>query len=164
MTKEWFFVLNATLIAGVIFLFFDNNTVAGLSWVSLTSALVMIVFIIFWGRKARSMQGNRTMRVTAINSHRAYIATFTTFVLIGVMGIEVLVRTEGGLWGESVLKIFHFSFVLITVVSFLATRFYVTGIADPRRHKTFAYFFLTSYLLVYSSGTILLFEKYPFVQ
>lgn len=150
------------VLVGVLFLFCDNETVAVLSWLSLASATGMVVFIALWGRRARRVREGAGGEIDAVDMHRAFIAIFTTFVLIGVIGIEILVRNEGRLWGEIQLKIFHFFFVFLTIASFMATRFRITGIADHTRHKKFAYFFLTSYLLVFCSGTILLFEKFPF--
>lgn len=161
MTKEWFFVLGATVLAGILFLFCDNETVAALSWLSLTSATCMIVFIVIWGRRARRVREGVGNEIDAVDIHQVFIAIFTTFVLVGVVGIEVLVRGQGGLWGGMRLKIFHFFFVFLAVVSFAMVKFHITGIADRTRHKKFAYFFLASYLFVYSSGTVLLLEKFP---
>lgn len=162
MSCQWFYVLAVVLVSGIFFWMGDPLRAAYLGWLSLGSGVLFMGYVISTGIRARRLQRGKEEAPDAVNIHRIHVAILTTFILIGVVGMEIAVRKTGGLWGNPVLVTFHLLLVGFTTATYLLARFQVTGLRDSRRHRYVVYPFTFLFIATFTTGTILLLEQFPF--
>ena len=162
MSREWLYVLAAVFLSGVFFWTNDAETAAHLGWLSLSSGVLFLGYVISTGIRAKRLRKGEAEEPDAVDIHRIHVAILTTLILIGVVGIEIAIRKVGGLWGNPMLIAFHLVLVGLAAVAFILARFRTTGLHDRRRHRYVAYTFMVFFTAAYATGTILLFEQFPF--
>ncbi|OGZ05557.1 MAG: hypothetical protein A3C93_05230 [Candidatus Lloydbacteria bacterium RIFCSPHIGHO2_02_FULL_54_17] len=118
------------------------------------SATSFLVFVWLQGR--RSKGGNSEENAL----HRIWVKIFVGTLLLGVVGVEGLVRSHGGWWDTSWLAWLHMALVIVVSTLFCLLYFRFTGLRDPARHRVFAYVFIFLYFGMLVTGGVLL-SRYP---
>ena len=163
MKREWYVIFGITLSVAVWALFLSTSTVATIAITSLGCGFVSMFFLARSGIVLRRVRAGKMHDPYAFDMHRGCIALFTTFILIGVVCIEIVVRREHGLWGEGWLKSFHFTFVGLTIFTYLNVRFRFTGLMNPKIHRRLVYVFFLCYAATLTTGAMLLDERFSFL-
>ena len=162
MSRQWLYVLAIVFVSGIFFLIGDPVRAAYLGWLSFGSGALFMGYVILTGIRARRLRKGKPEDPDAVDIHRIHVAILTTFILVGVVGMEIAVRKAGGLWGDPAMIVFHFVLVGFTAATYLLARFYMTGLCDPRRHRYVVYPFTVLFIATFTTGTILLLERFPF--
>ena len=162
MSREWLYVFVVVLVSGVFFWTSNPEVAAHLGWLSLGSGLLFMGYVISTGIRAKCLRRGEAEDPDAVDIHRIHVAVLTTFILVGVVGMEIAVRKVGGLWGSPAMIAFHFILVGLTVITYLLARFRTTGLHDQRRHRQAVYTFFVLFIATFTTGTILLLEQFPF--
>lgn len=162
MSRQWFYVLAVVLVSGIFFWTGNSVRAAYLGWLSLGSGVLFMGYVIATGIRARRLRKGKAEAPDAVDVHRIHVAILTTFILIGIVGMEIAVRKAGGLWGDPVILTFHFVLVGLTTATYLLARFYMTGLSAPRRHRYVVYPFTVLFVATFTTGTILLLKQFPF--
>lgn len=121
-----------------------------LGFFGIFGATAFLVFVWLQGRRSRG--GN--LEENAL--HRIWIKIFVGTLLLGVVGIEGMVRLHGGWWDTSWLAWLHMGLVALATLLFVALYFRFTGLSNPSRHRVLAYAFIVAYAAMLVSGTVLL--------
>lgn len=162
MFRQWSYVLAVVLVSGIFFWTSNPARVAYLGWLSLGSGVLFMGYVISTGIRARRLRKGKPEDPDMVDIHRIHVAILTTFILVGVVGMEIAVRKVGGLWGNPTMIAFHFVLVGLTAATYLLARFYMTGLRDPRRHRYVVYPFTVFFVATFTTGTILLLGQFPF--
>lgn len=159
MKYEWYWILAGSVVALIFFTQNKAQDVALLSSLLLGAGVVYSFYTARFGSAAR-----RSPELPdEVHIHRIFVAICTGFICAGVVGIEVVVRKVGGMWGNPYFVALHLALVAVSVVLYVCTRFVYTGEKSRARHKYFAYSFILFLTLTFVTGSILLNERFKFV-
>lgn len=159
MKYEWYWILAGALATLMFFASWEARDVALLSSLLLGAGVVYSFYTARFGSLARrSPELPDEVRI-----HRIFVAICTGFICAGVVGIEIVVRKVGGMWGNPYFVALHLSLVATSVVLYVCTRFVYTGEKSKARHKYFAYSFILSLMLTFVTGSILLNQQFKFI-
>ncbi|MDO8619927.1 MAG: hypothetical protein Q7R64_01090 [bacterium] len=117
-------------------------------------ATSFLVFVWLQGRRSRG--GNQEENAL----HQIWVKIFAGTLLLGVVGVEGMVRLHGGWWDTSWLAWLHGAFVVAAVALFLLIYFRFTGLRFPERHGTLAHTFILVYCGMLATGGVLL-SRFP---
>lgn len=151
----WIWLSLVLVLCAGVFINLDAQSVAFWSLFFLTCAVLFLGYVIASGVTAR---GRNSQDVAA---HRGHVGVLTGLTLIGVVGIEVLVRKTGGLWGSTPFLVLHFSLVFGLVLSYVLARFKYTGVRNKVWHRRLVYSFVAFFIGTYATGSMLLLNQYP---
>ena len=160
MSGQWFYVLAVVAVSGIFFLMGSAERAAYIGWLSLACAVLFMGYVASTGIRARRLREGKPEEPDAVDVHRIHVAILTTFILVGVVGMEIAVRKVGGLWGDPALVALHFVLVGLTTATYLLARFYLTGLYAPRRHRYVVYPFITFFIATFTTGTMLLWKQF----
>lgn len=153
--RYWITLAISMLIFASIFGSLPPERIALWSLFFLGCGLCFLGYVIASGIRARG--GDRE----DVAVHKAHIGTLTAFVLIGVTGVEVLVRKMGGLWGEPWFVAFHLMLVGGLAVTYSLARFRYTGLRSATHHKRLVYLCIGFFCGTSVTGGMLLTERFP---
>jgi len=125
-----------------------------LGFMGVVCATSFLVFVWLQGR--RSKGGNMEENVL----HQIWVKIFAGALLLGVLGVEGMVRLHGGWWDTSWLAWLHMSFVVVASTLFCFLYFRATGLKYPALHAPLAYTFILIYCGMLVSGGVLL-SRFP---
>ncbi|MEK7556013.1 MAG: hypothetical protein AAB523_01860 [Patescibacteria group bacterium] len=162
MSYQWFYVFTVALASGIFFWTGNAERAAYLGWMSLAAAVLFMGYVVSTGIRARRLREGKPEEPDAVDVHRIHVAILTTFILVGVVGMEIAVRKSGGLWGDPALVAFHFVLVGLSTTTYLLARFRLTGLSAPRRHRYVTYPFIVFFIATFTTGTILLWRQFLF--
>lgn len=161
MKNEWVYTFIVSFAVGTFLLTQDAAVAAVCGWISLLGGVLFLGYV--WSTGCTVRKHRRALNYEELlETHRWHIAILTLLVVVGVVGIEIAVRKVGGLWGNSWFVILHLFFVLGTALSFLIARFWHTGAQSSEKHRRFAYTFMSFYIGAFTTGSILIEQKFKF--
>jgi len=164
MKLDGILITVAVCIATVYFLLSSPTKGITIAWLSLFSGFIFMFYVIYLGRNAKRPERRIFGDGDSVGMHRLGVSYLMGMILIGVLGIEIVVRKVGGMWGSPWFIAFHLSLVFGMVVSFLYARFVHTGLRSPEQHFKFAYAFVGFYSASFVTGTLLIFERFPLTR
>ena len=164
MSKKALVVFCVAFVAVVVyFLSLEAAIVALWSTMALLTGLFVSGYVAFYGIKVRRLRlGTDTFPdLDALVMHRRLIDMMIFFILVGVTGIEITVRKVGGLWGDPWFVAFHLSLVACMTTTLVLARTKHTGLKNPALHRKLVYPFILSFMATFTTGFLLLEEKFP---
>ena len=162
--NEW---LVAVVACTFVYVALLPATAAASAWfglLMLTLGLLYIVAHFVWNGRAARMareQGASNLE-EVVKRHFIGVQFLTVWTLVGVIAIRQSVEKEGGNYGDPNLFRVHLAFVACLVLSYLFARFWFNGRSNtPKLHRWFAYPFMFFYLTTFSTGAMLILERFP---
>ena len=125
-----------------------------LGFFGIVCATFFLVFVWLQGRRSKGGNGEENAL------HRIWVKIFAGTLLLGVLGVEGMVRLHGGWWDTSWLAWLHMTFVVFASTLFMLIYFRFTGLRHPALHAPFAYTFILVYGGMLITGGVLL-SRFP---
>lgn len=125
-----------------------------LGFLGVACATSFLVFVWLQGRRSRG--GNHEENAL----HQIWVKIFAGTLLLGVVGIEGMVRLHGGWWDTSWVAWLHMMFVIAASTFFCLLYFRFTGLRRPAIHRVLAYAFIVVYCGMLFTGGVLI-SRFP---
>lgn len=154
--NEWCVVVGAVTCAVMFSALNGQEVTVTVGVLSLLSGFIWTLYQLSLGW--RLSRKRRKYGHEELSYHQFSAAILLSWILVGVVCIEFVVRRAGGLWGDPSLVTLHLSFVACFLVCLVMVFFMFTGLVSKRLHRLTAILFTVFYGALLVTGGMLLKE------